>query len=619
VGVSLYTSQGKLLALQQEIGGGGEGVVYASPASPSECAKVYFKPPSPEHVRKLYLMAQNPPEDPACESNQHRSIAWPSTLLYADLHHTQCVGFLMPKLDRSHFREVIHFFDPDDRNRQFGGGFNWKYLFTTGLNIASSVAAIHQKGYCIGDFNESNILVERHALIALIDCDSFQVRDLQSGHVYRCPVGKPEYTAPEIQGKTFSEVDRTPETDCFALAVLLFQLMMEGTHPYQAKGKLVEKAESTQAKLIEGHFPYPARSRELEPPDHAPPFEVLPPELQQLFLRCFKAGHLNRSARPSAREWFEAMLGFKERFKECLANKNHVYLNQSGSCPWCRFSKEKGKDPFPPPLGQQLALDSIALASETEERRFEALKAHLQVAFADGVLAPEEMEQLKTFADKLQIRPNKAKKFILDEAKRANVQILSAPSPATGRASSTQVRASIPASGRVISTPAAAPPYLSTPSQSPAPQRKSKVLKVSILIALAWLGFTWLVHLVTPPTFQLRNVVTCTMAAPTCSQSNVFHPNELLFVYAQMFYEKHENVSVEMTFQIMAQDGKPLSTEKSLLPLRGNQTNLIYRYKGKIPPDILPGVYTAHVEMRNLQTGQVATAGKDFVVRMVDR
>ena len=82
-----------------------------------------------------------------------------------------------------------------------------------------------------------------------------------------------------------------------------------------------------------------------------------------------------------------------------------------------------------------------------------------------------------------------------------------------------------------------------------------------------------------------------------------------------MFYEKHENVSLEMTFQIKTQDGKPLSTEKNLFPFRGNQTYLVYSYKGKIPPDIHPGVYTAHVEMRNLQTGQVATAGKDFVVR----
>ena len=62
------------------------------------------------------------------------------------------------------------------------------------------------------------------ALITLLDCDSFQVSDPQLGKNYRCPVGKPEYTAPELQGKSFRDQDRTVATDSFALAVMLFQM-----------------------------------------------------------------------------------------------------------------------------------------------------------------------------------------------------------------------------------------------------------------------------------------------------------------------------------------------------------------------------------------------------------
>ena len=42
--------------------------------------------------------------------------------------------------------------------------------------------------------NESNILVTDTALVTLVDTDSFQVREPHNGGVYRCPVGKPEFT-----------------------------------------------------------------------------------------------------------------------------------------------------------------------------------------------------------------------------------------------------------------------------------------------------------------------------------------------------------------------------------------------------------------------------------------
>src|SRR5207302_9870021 len=111
------------------------------------------------------------------------------------------------------------FLDPSDRIRF---NWSWKYFCAAARNIASATAAIHSKGYCVGDLNESNILVgQTNALISLIDCDSFQVRDLSSGKIFPCPVGTPEYTAPELMGN-YSQ-NRTPETDYFALAVLLFQ------------------------------------------------------------------------------------------------------------------------------------------------------------------------------------------------------------------------------------------------------------------------------------------------------------------------------------------------------------------------------------------------------------
>jgi len=45
-------------------------------------------------------------------------------------------------------------------------------------------------------------------------------------------VGKPEYTAAELQGRDFSTMDRKASHDNFGLAVLIFHLLMEGIHPF---------------------------------------------------------------------------------------------------------------------------------------------------------------------------------------------------------------------------------------------------------------------------------------------------------------------------------------------------------------------------------------------------
>src|SRR5436305_1951244 len=92
--------------------------------------------------------------------------------------------------------------------------------------------ALHSRDYVVGDVNESNILVADTALITVVDTDSFQVRDPDGKTVFHCPVAKPEFTPPELQGRQLHDVDRVPAHDRFGLAVLIFQLLMEGTHPF---------------------------------------------------------------------------------------------------------------------------------------------------------------------------------------------------------------------------------------------------------------------------------------------------------------------------------------------------------------------------------------------------
>lgn len=414
-----YTDSGNTIHLGSQIDKGGEGTIYLIQGYPSEVAKIYTKFQPPEVHRKILAMLQNLPHDPTINGpTKHRSIAWPSDILYLDRQKKQFAGFMMPRIDMKIFKKILNYISPDDRVKSFMGGFTWLHLYTTAYNLASCVAAIHERDYCIGDLNESNVLVQPTTPLTVIDCDSFQVQDSSSGKIWRCKVGKPEYTAPELLGKKYEDVDRTHETDCFALAIMIFQLLMEGFHPYQATGSLVNNAPLTHDKIRQGIFAYSTSIKEIAPPPDAPSFDILHPEIRSLFLRCFDTGHKEPSLRPSAKEWMTVFKKLSQNFKKCSANENHRYLDHLDACPWCIRANKTGKDTFPNPIGQQIQLLDPNNQVISKQEREAYLLTFIEMALADGYLSHEEEIYLIDQGLKLHIPEKDTKKFITNEIQR---------------------------------------------------------------------------------------------------------------------------------------------------------------------------------------------------------
>ncbi|WP_339461612.1 tetratricopeptide repeat protein, partial [Nodularia spumigena] len=229
--------------------------------------------------------------------------------------------------------------------------FNYQYLLRTARNLAAAFGALHNSGYCVGDVNESNILVSDTALVTLVDTDSFQVYDPDQNLVYRCSVGKPEFTPPELQNKTFAQHDRQIPHDLFGLAVLIFQLLMEGTHPFSGIFQGISEPPPYEARIAAGHFTY-SQKRQVpySPTPIAPAWEVLHPKLQELFLRCFEDGHHDPQMRPTAQTWLSVLAEAEDSLITCTTNPQHRYNNHLDSCPWCeRTLRLGGRDPFPSP------------------------------------------------------------------------------------------------------------------------------------------------------------------------------------------------------------------------------------------------------------------------------
>jgi DNA-binding helix-hairpin-helix protein with protein kinase domain len=322
---------------------GGEATLHELPDRPGLLAKVYHRP-TPEHAAKLAAMLATPPTDPTAGTG-HVSIAWPVDRLLDPDEPGRIVGFIMPRVHGT--RPVFEFYNPRSRLR-LCPGFHYGYLLRTARNLAAAVRAVHERDHVVGDLNETNTLVDNQALVTLVDTDSFQVPG--HGRVFRCPVGKAEYTAPELQQVRFADFDRGPEHDAFALAVLIFQLLEQGTHPFAGRFTSEGEPDELARRIALGQWPY-ARSRSVpyEPPPLAPPFAALPPPVQDLMRRCFEGGHARSALRPTAAQWQEVLAAAERSLVPCPNNTQHYTHPAMRDCPWCRMARRLGRDPFPAP------------------------------------------------------------------------------------------------------------------------------------------------------------------------------------------------------------------------------------------------------------------------------
>ncbi len=369
--------------LTMSLGRGGEACIYTVPTDINLVAKIYHQP-SLEQARKLEVMLTHPPENPTANLG-HISIAWPTELLRSSDGSGSVVGFLMPRIRG--MRPSIDFYNPRTR-RQYCPLFNYQYLLRSARNLAAAFAALHASGYCLGDVNESNILVSDTALVTVVDTDSFQVSDPNNNVVYRCPVGKPEFTPPELQNKTFAQCDRVVAHDLFGLAVLIFQLLMEGAHPFSGIFQGAGEPPTYEGRIAQGHFTYSQRRRvPYIPTPISPPWEILHPSLQELLVRCFEDGHNNPQLRPTAQNWLSALAETENSLISCTSNPQHRYSNHLRSCPWCeRRLQLGGRDPFP-------SLEAVA-AKEHLQPQIKPKKRRIQVQRPQPVVSLNRINRL---------------------------------------------------------------------------------------------------------------------------------------------------------------------------------------------------------------------------------
>lgn len=335
--------------LEKEIGAGGEGRVFKI-SGQNLVGKIYKKV-EPEVEKKIRYMVQHPIADLRDSSGKViLALAWPRDILCDD--EGNFIGYTMPFIRNGvEICTVARGCDMPKAKTMFPN-YDWMFNLQVAINLSKAVAYLHSKNCIVGDLNCKNIMVSPDGLITMLDNDSFDMVDAVSGVHFRCCAGTQDYLAPELQGRNLRSPSAvfSVHSDNFALAIHIFQLLMNNYHPFTGKNLVViENSTSVNQRLdhlVNGKCPFIHNYSDLTVPIGAPYLnEMVTPQLVKDFYRTFdyNAGNISErmKLRTTAAQWVTDLQQFMNQFYtpgqayRCRKNQKHYFLRQAGKCGLC--------------------------------------------------------------------------------------------------------------------------------------------------------------------------------------------------------------------------------------------------------------------------------------------
>lgn len=278
------------LVLQKKLGTGGEGSVYLT--SNNMVCKIYTKM-TKARFEKLKLMIALPFEK--------EGICWPKSLAYNG--QGECIGYIMEQASGKVMQ--LSMFHKKLLEKNFP---HWTRasLVQLALTILDKIKYLHERNIIIGDINPFNIMIKDSNEVYFVDTDSYQIVN------YPCPVGTINFTPPETQGMRYHEYLRTFEHEYFAVATLVFMVLMPGKPPYAQQGG------GTPGENIKNmEFPYPFDDYKGNAPDGVWRFiwSHYTYKLKGKFFQAFSEDN-----RFSAEEWIQELEQYLFAIKKGYSN-----------------------------------------------------------------------------------------------------------------------------------------------------------------------------------------------------------------------------------------------------------------------------------------------------------
>lgn len=318
-----------------------EGTTHYIEGDRTKIAKIFSNvAPIEEKEKKFEMMMQTSLED-----RLRARISWPVDLLYEGGNFK---GFIAENRKTPDSFDSIYRSGPGSSRE----GISWKKRVEIAKDFCILVKEVHDAGQICGNLSPENVHADTYkGFTFLTDADSFQITDVHQ-NVHRCNKGSSNYLPKEIQKQIESEdlstaplPTFTKESDHFALTVHIFQLLMNGIHPFEGNMLLQEcsvRKPKPNERIIRGYIPFFKLFHKSEIPAFAPPINILPKSIISMLKKglTFNRGH--PASRPAAPDWFFALDELSKNIVVCENNPKHEYHEDYGKCPWCEMEGVKG-------------------------------------------------------------------------------------------------------------------------------------------------------------------------------------------------------------------------------------------------------------------------------------
>lgn len=314
IGDDIKISTGGSATILEELGSGGQGIVYKVRYNGREYAlKWYHKPGEEKFYNNLKQNIEKGSPSPY--------FLWPTFLTEKD--EKGCFGYLMDLRNPAY--------------REFGDFLLAKVHFATvsamieaAIKICVSFRMLHNKGYSYQDLNDGNFFINPNTGDVLIcDNDNIAPADANMGILGKC-----RYMAPEVVTGKFLP---NTQSDRFSLAVILF-LLFFNNHPLE--GEMISSCpcmtEKHEKKFygISPVFIYdpqdasnrPVRGIHINVIQLWPQF---PQYVKDMFISQFSREALQEPGRRiTEKEWLEkVLLRMRHELITCPACGNEVFMD----------------------------------------------------------------------------------------------------------------------------------------------------------------------------------------------------------------------------------------------------------------------------------------------------
>ena len=330
--VRVRTSTGQPLVLGERVDNGRDGVVFRVQGAPGLLGKLLPRARDRAEVsRRLTALVRHgrSPRAVRLLAGTPGRAAWPVSVINSV--DRGIPGFLMLDMSQT-FAPMDSLICAAIRDTCFPAA-TWATSLAAAANLARLVADLHEAGYVVGDLKQENLWADQDGHVGISDVNSFQFTD--GAEFFPCRAKSPGYTAPEGIDDSAAVLDAA--SDNFVLAVLIYQLLMDGMHPFYGQPGDASPYLSVDDNVRHG------RARIVQPdlvrvPPWAPPLTTLPRHIRALFRQCFdEQGRRIRKVRPSASEWVTALDQARaaSQLQSCPRVDRHVFTRERPWCPWC--------------------------------------------------------------------------------------------------------------------------------------------------------------------------------------------------------------------------------------------------------------------------------------------